>query len=72
MWAYFEHVWQHELSTRTKRRLRYFRNFLWTDALRLEYECKRTDRDGRYDELAMMLQPLAAAPSAQVRDAIKV
>ncbi len=64
MWQYFEDVWNNELDVRTKRRLRYFRNFLWTDVLRLEYECRRTDKDGRYDELAMLVQPLAAEPSA--------
>lgn len=53
MATYFHEVWQN-LDTKTKRKLRYFRIYLHTDELRLGTRCKRTNFDGKYDDLAMM------------------
>lgn len=59
MACYFDEVWRN-LDTRTKRRLRYFRNFLHTDRIDLQQRCRRTRLDGRYDELAMLAGTFAA------------
>lgn len=50
---YFHEVWM-ELDTKTKRRLRYFRTYLHTDDIQLTHVCRRTDKDGKYDELGML------------------
>ena len=59
--SYFHDVWS-SLDTHTKRKLRYFSKFLHTDELKLRQVCRRTNLDGRYDELAMLAH-LHAEPS---------